>query len=113
MAQAPLKKCCEPGCRQLIRGASRCEQHARTTRSRSKQSQESQALYDWRWRQASKRYRSEHPLCVACEQEGRTEPSTCVDHVVPHRGDLELFWNEENWSALCDQHHKSKTARGL
>lgn len=113
LANSPLRKCCEPGCRTLIRNASRCEQHARKTRSRSKQSQESQLLYDWKWRQASLRFRQQHPLCAECEREGKTTPSQCVDHIVPHRGNLELFWNEENWSALCDGHHRSKTAKGL
>lgn len=112
MAQSPLKKCAEPSCRQLIRGASRCEKHVKKDRGRSKASQDAHALYDWRWQQASKRYRAEHPLCVACAAQGRTAPTACTDHVVPHRGDLTLFWDESNWQSLCDACHRSKTARG-
>ena len=46
-------------------------------------------------------YLERHPLCVACRAEGRLEPATVVDHVVPHRGDLVLFWDERNWAALA------------
>lgn len=45
-----------------------------------------------------------------CDDEGRLEPATCVDHVVPHKGDMEVFWQEDNWMALCDSHHAEKTA---
>jgi hypothetical protein len=32
MALSPLKKCAEPGCRQLIRGSARCPEHTKTAR---------------------------------------------------------------------------------
>lgn len=32
-----------------------------------------------------------------------------VDHIVPHRGDGKLFWDEGNWQALCKNCHDSKT----
>lgn len=32
-----------------------------------------------------------------------------VDHIVPHRGDEKLFWDESNWQALCKRCHDSKT----
>ena len=36
------------------------------------------------------------------------EPSNVVDHIVPHRGDQELFWDvANNWQALCRQCHSS------
>ena len=34
-----------------------------------------------------------------------------VDHIIPHRGDLEMFWNQLNHQALCKRCHDSKTAR--
>jgi 5-methylcytosine-specific restriction protein A len=37
--------------------------------------------------------------------------ATVVDHVVPHRGDAALFWDEVNWAALCKRCHDAKTAR--
>ncbi len=32
-----------------------------------------------------------------------------VDHITPHRGDKKLFWDENNWQALCKHHHDKKT----
>lgn len=95
--------------------------------------------YDGRWRKARAAWLHDHPLCVECEAEGqlpmllfqiivavtlgivivnspgagRLTPATVVDHVVPHRGDKDLFWDsEENWQGLCTAHHNAKTARG-
>lgn len=68
--------------------------------------------YNAAWQRASKGFLEEHPLCVECEREGRVEPATQVDHIIPHRGDSELFWRESNWQGLCDHHHAKKTARG-
>ena len=51
-----------------------------------------------------------HPLCVECEKEGRYVRATVVDHIVPHRGDQTLFWDEDNWQSLCKRHHDTKTA---
>ena len=39
--------------------------------------------------------------------DGRVTVATVVNHKVPHRGDQELFWSEENWEALCKRHHDS------
>ena len=52
-----------------------------------------------------------HPLCVMCTAEGVTQAAEVVDHVVPHRGDQTLFWDQCNWQALCKLHHDSDKAR--
>jgi 5-methylcytosine-specific restriction protein A len=33
--------------------------------------------------------------------------ATIVDHVTPHRGSQQLFWNKNNWQSLCSAHHSS------
>jgi len=38
-------------------------------------------------------------------------PATLVDHIIPHRGDNNLFWDEDNWQALCTECHAIKTAK--
>ena len=68
--------------------------------------------YDRQWRKAAAAYLADNPLCVACMDEGKTVPSYCVDHIVPHRGDQGLFWDESNWQALCERCHNTKTAAG-
>lgn len=67
--------------------------------------------YDSRWRKARATYLQRHPLCRMCEQAGRLTPATVVDHIIPHKGDPELFWDETNWAALCAQHHNSTKQR--
>lgn len=64
------------------------------------------------WRDASAAFLAGNPWCVECASEGRSEPATQTDHIVPHRGDLSLFWDRANWQPLCQSHHSRKTARG-
>ena len=40
-------------------------------------------------------------------------PATVVDHVIPHRGNKQLFWDEKNWQPLCKSCHDLKTGMGL
>ena len=68
--------------------------------------------YDSRWEKARKVYLSNNPLCVDCLKEGRFMPAKVVDHIKPHRGNSELFWDKNNWQSLCSSHHNRKTARG-
>jgi hypothetical protein len=42
-----------------------------------------------------------------CEQRGRVNPATVVDHKIPHKGNAELFWDESNWQGLCDNDHNT------
>jgi 5-methylcytosine-specific restriction protein A len=38
-------------------------------------------------------------------------PASVVDHIVPHRGDMALFWDRSNWQAMSKLCHDRKTAR--
>ena len=67
--------------------------------------------YGARWRRARQAFLARNPLCVACRARDRLEPATVVDHVVPHRGDPRVFWDEGNWAATCKRCHDAKTAR--
>jgi len=67
--------------------------------------------YDYRWQQERKRYLDANPLCVMCQAEGRVEAATVVDHRVPHRGDMVLFWDRTNWDSLCTTHHNADKQR--
>jgi 5-methylcytosine-specific restriction protein A len=72
-------------------------------------------LYDlqaWRGEKGlAKTFLRAHPLCVECEKQGALTPATEVDHIIPHKGDEELFWNYENLRGLCKRHHSEKTVR--
>lgn len=63
--------------------------------------------YGYKWQQARSGYLKLHPLCVYCKQIGRVSPATVVDHKIPHRGDMTLFWDKDNWQSLCDTCHSS------
>ena len=63
--------------------------------------------YTWAWTKARNAYLKDNPLCVYCGQDGRITAANVVNHKIPHKGDQDLFWNEENWESLCKRHHDS------
>lgn len=67
---------------------------------------------DRRWRAERAVWLSEHPLCAECERHGRVTQASVVDHVRPHRGDMDLFWDQSNWASMCAPCHNAKTRRG-
>ena len=112
MSEKPLQVCNEPGCNQLVRSY-RCEQHSRES-NRSKSARRAtghEKAYNYKWGKASKKYRKHNPLCVSCQLSGRTSAASCVDHIIPHRGSNDLFWDKGNWCSLCWRCHSAKTRR--
>ncbi len=104
-----MKRLC-PRCRKIVQGKCPCSAH---NDNRTEQGRAGQALYGThRWVKASKRWLSDHPLCVECEKRGRVTAAEATDHIVPHRGDVELFWDVSNWQGLCVKCHGEKTGRG-
>ena len=114
MPRRPKKPCAYPGCPELIEAGQRfCEKHEKQEQRRQDQQRGSSAQrgYGARWQRARKQYLARNPLCVECLKDGRVVPATVVDHIIPHRGDQELFWSEDNWQSLCKQCHDRKTAK--
>jgi 5-methylcytosine-specific restriction protein A len=107
-----MQPCRFPGCRALT-AHGYCPAHGRRNRDDRRPSSRERG-YTHRWEQASKNFlaRAENALCRVCLAAGRVEPATCVDHVVPHRGNMGLFWTESNWQPLCKACHDRKTGRG-
>ena len=72
--------------------------------------------YGYKWQKAREQYLREHPLCCYCQRIGRVTPATIVDHIIPHKGDEPLMWNESNWQPLYKPCHdstkKAEEARG-
>lgn len=66
--------------------------------------------YGHRWQEARRSYLRANPLCAMCNAEGRVEAAAVVDHIVPHRGDMAIFWDQDNWQSLCKRHHDSDKA---
>jgi len=106
MPMKPKKPCKHPGC-PLLTSESYCEFHARLHVNDRASARE--RGYDSNWRKASKQYLKVNPLCKHCEREGKLTKATVVDHIIPHRGDKVLFWDESNWQPLCKRCHDRKT----
>lgn len=67
--------------------------------------------YDGRWRKARDGYLRRHPLCAYCEREGKVTAATILDHVIPHLGNMQMFWDRDNWQPLCKPCHDVTKAR--
>jgi 5-methylcytosine-specific restriction enzyme A len=96
-----MRVCSEPGCPTLVQKG-KCDQHARPSAAAQG--------YGHRWRAARTTYLADNPYCIKCMDAGRLIGATVVDHVVPHKGDDALFWDQTNWMPLCKAHHDQKTA---
>ncbi|MBB4955518.1 5-methylcytosine-specific restriction endonuclease McrA [Agrobacterium vitis] len=57
--------------------------------------------YNHEWRKARTEYLAMHPHCRECSQNGVTRLATVVDHIIPHKQDMRLFWTRANWQPLC------------
>lgn len=62
--------------------------------------------YGNQWRKSRVAYLTQHPICVRCG-----DIATVVDHIVPHKGNMDLFWKVGNWQPLCKTCHDRKTVK--
>lgn len=104
-----LKPCSRPGCPELVENG-RCANHKPKA---NKSGQKSDQVLKWL---NSARYRNSRVIflkgkfCAHCHKKGFLEPATILDHIVPHCGNKELFWDRKNWQPLCKSCHDRKTA---
>lgn len=119
------KLCCHHGCDDLaLQGKSHCALHeerrkakADARKAKAKQSAKVQAraaLYgERRWKDERRSFLERNPLCVDCNELGLVVAANEVDHIKPHRGDRTLFYDRNNWQALCKSCHSRKTAQEI
>lgn len=123
----PLRPCSCSRCPNAVRPPARyCDAHKGYERAiaprheaRQPDNRPSAAArgYDAKWRAASKEFLAAHPYCECdtCLRLGRLLPASVVHHMIPHRGDMQLFWDQANWRAMskrCHDRHTSSTKRG-
>lgn len=111
MPQRALKVCMYPGCNQLTREAY-CAEHAKMKRQESERNtnREAKPLYNSvRWQRLRHSHLFRNPLCVECMKEKQLTAATVVDHMIPHKGNPELFFDPDNLQSLCKRHHDMKT----
>lgn len=66
-------------------------------------------LYDTRkWKRLRLYQLQKEPLCAKCKTKGQTTPASVVHHIVPHKGDLTLFYTGE-LESLCAHCHNVLT----
>lgn len=54
---------------------------------------------------------AKEPLCRYCKQLGVLRAANTVDHVIPHKGNRELFYDSSNLQSLCKVCHDSTKAK--
>jgi 5-methylcytosine-specific restriction protein A len=109
------KYCNHINCGQLIpEGEKYCQKHQPIPRQSSAKpfakAFRSSNLYNTsRWRTLRKKIiKKFNSVCQKCGATGNV-----VDHIYAHRGDEDLFFNEENCTVLCYQCHSVKTAQEI
>ncbi|NKB83091.1 HNH endonuclease [Brucella grignonensis] len=93
-------------CGKVVPGNTRCEcqiinDRRRRDRHDRKRPNASQRGYNREWREARALFLQAFPKCRC------GEPATVVDHIIPHKGNMKLFWNRANWQPLCEHCHNS------
>ena len=120
MPSAAARPCRHPGCGALVRDVAYCQAHLRVKQAADKaalqqyektRGSSSQRGYGARWQKMREPYLRSHPLCKTCEDAGKLVVAVVIDHKIPHKGDMVLFWDRDNWQPLCKTCHDAKTAR--
>ena len=111
MAQKPLRPCAHAGCPALTRDGY-CDKHR--PKDRARRNPESLAWRGWYklpiWVSVLRPEQLiREPFCRECARRGLRVPASDVDHIVPHRGDWDLFTAAENLQSLCHSCHSRKT----
>nr|WP_288358226.1 HNH endonuclease signature motif containing protein [uncultured Pseudomonas sp.] len=78
---------------------------------RSDKQSSTQRGYGYKWQKAREHHLAANPLCVYCQRQGLVTAASVVDHITPHRGDMAMFWDPENWQSLCTSCHSSVKQR--
>lgn len=67
-----------------------------------------------RWERRRQALFADQPLCVMCLRSETITIADTADHIIPHRGDPDLFWNGElqPLCASCHSMHKQREEAG-
>lgn len=98
-------------CGQTVPHGTRCACQIKSTRARNKRHDATtpsarQRGYTRQWEAARRTFLTAHPICTMCQA-----PSTVVDHIIPHKGNDQLFWDQTNWQPLCTPCHNRHKQR--
>ena len=103
VAVKAMRPCARPGCAALTSGTY-CQAHR--PKDGGRRSAAYRAWYtSTRFRKARDQFMMANQFCAMCGA-----MATDLDHIKSHKGDPSLFWDPENWQALCTSCHSRKTA---
>jgi 5-methylcytosine-specific restriction endonuclease McrA len=109
--QKAKRPCLVNSCKEYATNQGYCDNHQDKIKKKDRERGTAhQRGYDAKWTKARDAFLDQHPLCVECSKKDYINPATVVDHIIPHKGDKVLFWDETNWQPLCETHHNIKTA---
>ena len=120
MAGLPKRPCRHQGCVDYALDGKRfCAAHYKEHENMRKRESRAERGRPWwsrlydrpEWKDRKAAFLRRNPLCAECAKFNVVRGAEVVDHIVPHCGDMELFWDESNWQPLCAQCHNEKTAR--
>lgn len=63
------------------------------------------------WHRLRYRVLSRNPLCKFCGSKGLIVEASVVDHINPHKGDINKFFDINNLQSLCAHCHNSTKQR--
>lgn len=113
----PLKPCRYVGCTELVRGGGYCIKHQAESRrvrrnivgERGESAAWHYLYHSARWRKIRAAQLIAEPFCRNCASIGVRQRAEDVDHIIPHRGNKELFYDSGNLQSLCHSCHSRKT----
>jgi len=116
MPMAPAYPCRQPGCAERVP----CPIHARTQALDKEHRRTNRDVRRWyylaKWVHPHYGLRAQvladNPWCVQCQQHGLLVQASDIDHVMPHDGDWDRFWDRGNLQGLCRGCHTRKTRAG-
>lgn len=58
-----------------------------------------------RWKALRLYHLGTEPICRLCKQADKITPAAVVDHITPHKGNVDLFFDDTNLQSLCKPCH--------
>ena len=103
-----MQYCAQVGCGRIVERG-RCPEH----RLAKLEDPIVRKLYRLaRWLRLRDQVIQVEPFCRVCLALGRRVLTQEIDHIVPHEGHVDRFWDRSNLQGLCKGCHSRKTRSG-
>jgi len=89
------------GCGLRVASGAHCPcEHQRKAAAEARRLSARERGYDSKWDRERAAFLAANRRCRRCDAS-----ATVVDHIIPHKGDMKLFWQRSNWQSLCATCH--------